>query len=126
MAFVIADRVKESCSSPGTGTVSLLGASSGYQSFSAGIGNGNSTYYGIADQSGNNWEVGIGTYTSSGSTLSRTTVLSSSNAGALVNFSSGTQDVYCTQPANRNMYLTNLGVANTVAMPYCFDTTTLV
>jgi hypothetical protein len=98
MALVLADRVKETASAPGTGTVTLLGASTGFQSFAV-VGNANTTYYTIADQSGTRWEVGIGTYTSSGTTLARTTVLSSSNAGSLVNFSSGTQDVFLTYPS---------------------------
>jgi len=98
MAFVLADRVKETTTTAGTGTVTLLGASTGYQSFSV-IGNGNTTYYTIAGQTGSEWEVGIGTYTSSGTTLARTTVLSSSNAGSLVNFSAGTKDVFVTYPA---------------------------
>jgi hypothetical protein len=98
MAFVLADRVKETTTTTGTGTVTLLGASAGYQSFSA-IGNTNTTYYTIAAQTGTEWEVGIGTYTSSGTTLARTTVISSSNAGALVNFSAGTKDVFVTYPA---------------------------
>jgi hypothetical protein len=98
MAFVLADRVKETTTTTGTGTVTLAGVSAGYQSFSA-IGNANSTYYTIAAQTGTEWEVGIGTYTSSGTTLSRTTVLSSSNSGSLVNFSAGTKDVFVTYPA---------------------------
>jgi hypothetical protein len=98
MAFVLADRVKETTTTTGTGTVTLLGASTGFQSFSA-IGNGNSTYYTIAGQTGSEWEVGIGTYTSSGTTLSRTTVIASSNAGSLVTFSAGTKDVFVTYPA---------------------------
>lgn len=98
MAFVLADRVKETTTTTGTGTVTLAGASAGYQSFSA-IGNGNTTYYTIAAQTGTEWEVGIGTYTSAGTTLSRTTVLSSSNSGSLVNFSAGTKDVFVTYPA---------------------------
>lgn len=98
MAFVLADRVKETTTTTGTGTVTLLGASTGFQSFSA-IGNTNTTYYTIAGQSGSEWEVGIGTYTSSGTTLARTTVIASSNAGALVNFSAGTKDVFVTYPA---------------------------
>jgi hypothetical protein len=98
MAFVLADRVKETTTTAGTGTVTLLGASTGYQSFSA-IGNGNTTYYTIAGQTGSEWEVGIGTYTSSGTTLSRDTVLASSNAGSLVVFSAGTKDVFVTYPA---------------------------
>ena len=98
MAFVLADRVKETTTTTGTGTVTLLGASTGYQSFSA-IGNGNTTYYTIAGQTGSEWEVGIGTYTSSGTTLARTTVISSSNSGSLVSFSAGTKDVFVTYPA---------------------------
>lgn len=99
MAFVVKDRVKETTTTTGTGTVTLLGAATGFQSFSA-IGNGNSTYYCIAGQTGSEWEVGIGTYTSAGTTLSRTTVLSSSNAGSLVNFSAGTKDVFVSYPAS--------------------------
>lgn len=98
MAFVLADRVKETTTTTGTGTVTLLGASTGYQSFSA-IGNGNNTYYTIAGQTGSEWEVGIGTYTSAGTTLSRDTVIASSNAGAKVVFSAGTKDVFVTYPA---------------------------
>jgi hypothetical protein len=78
--------------------VTLDGASTGYQSFSA-IGDANTTYYTIAGQTGSEWEVGIGTYTASGATLARNTVISSSNAGSLVNFSAGTKDVFVTYPA---------------------------
>jgi hypothetical protein len=102
MALVLADRVKETTTTTGTGTVTLAGAATGYQSFAA-IGNGNSTYYTIAGQSGNEWEVGIGTYTSSGTTLSRTTVLASSNSGSLVSFSAGNKDVFVTYPAERSV-----------------------
>lgn len=98
MAFVVKDRVKETTTTAGTGTVTLLGASTGFQSFSA-IGNANSTYYCIAGQTGSEWEVGIGTYTSSGTTLSRDTVLASSSSGAKVSFSAGTKDVFVTYPA---------------------------
>jgi len=100
MAFVLADRVKETTTTTGTGTITLAGATTGYQSFSA-IGNGNTTYYTIAGQGSSEWEVGIGTYTSSGTTLSRDTVLASSNSGSLVNFSAGTKDVFCDYPAKR-------------------------
>jgi|TARA_R110000868_G_scaffold161351_1_gene391574 hypothetical protein len=96
MALILADRVQETTTTTGTGTVTLAGAASGFQSFSA-IGNGNSTYYTITG--GSEWEVGIGTYTSSGTTLSRTTVLSSSNSGSLVNFSAGSKNVFVTYPA---------------------------
>jgi len=100
MAFVLADRVRETTTTTGTGTISLGGAVTDYQSFAA-IGTGNVTYYTIAGTGTNEWEVGIGTYTSAGTTLSRTTVLASSNAGALVNFSAGTKDVFCDYPAGR-------------------------
>jgi hypothetical protein len=100
MAFVLADRVRETTTTTGTGTITLGGAVTDYQSFSA-IGNGNTTYYTIAGTGTNEWEVGIGTYTSAGSTLTRTTVLASSNGGSLVTFSAGTKDVFCDYPAKR-------------------------
>ena len=84
MALVLADRVRETSTTTGTGSVTLGGAYTSFQTFLAGIGNGNTTYYTIAGQTGSEWEVGIGTYTSAGTTLARTTVLASSNAGALV------------------------------------------
>lgn len=97
MALILADRVQETTTTTGTGTVTLAGAASGFQSFAA-IGDGNSTYYTITN--GTDWEVGIGTYTSSGTTLSRTTVLSSSNSGSLVSFSAGSKNVFATYPAS--------------------------
>lgn len=103
MALIVADRVKETTTTTGTGAVTLAGPSAGYQSFSV-IGNGNSTYYTIADQTGSNWEVGIGTYTLSGNTLSRDTVLASSNSGNLVTFGSNTKDVFVTYPAGRSAF----------------------
>ena len=109
MALVLKDRVKETCTSPGTGTVTLLGASAGYSSFSS-IGNANTTYYCISDQTGNNWEVGLGTYTSSGTTLTRNTVFSNSaGTTAFINFNSGTQDVFCTYPSETAAYLNSTG-----------------
>lgn len=103
MALVLKDRVKVSTTTTGTGTLSLGSTATGYQSFSV-IGNGNSTYYTISSSTGSEWEVGIGTYTTSGNTLSRSVVLSSSNAGALVNFSAGSKDVFCTYPAEKAIY----------------------
>jgi hypothetical protein len=103
MALVLADRVRETTTVTGTGTATLLGAVSGYQSFAA-VGNANTTYYVIANQSASEYEVGIGTYTSSGTTLSRDTVLASSNGGSLVNFSAGTKDVFCDYPADKAVY----------------------
>jgi hypothetical protein len=118
MALVLADRVKETTTTTGTGTVTLAGASTGFQSFAA-VGNANTTYYTIADQQGANWEVGIGTYTSSGTTLSRTTVLSSSNSGSLVNFPAGTKDVFVTYPSSRSIYAdgTILTATNSSILP---------
>ena len=105
MSLNIFDRVKETCSAPGTGTVTLLGAVTGFQSFAI-IGNANTCYYTIADQYGANWEVGIGTYTSSGTTLARTTVLSSSAGGTTkANFATGIQDVFVTYPAEKAVYV---------------------
>jgi hypothetical protein len=99
MPLVVADRVRETTTTTGTGTITLAGAVTGFQSFSV-IGNGNTTYYCIAGQNTSEWEVGVGTYTSAGTTLARTTVLASSNAGAAVNFSAGTKDVFVTYPAS--------------------------
>ncbi len=104
MALVLADRVKETTTVTGTGTATLLGAATGYQTFAV-IGNANTTYYCIAGQGTSEWEVGIGTYTASGTTLARTTVLSSSNAGALVSFSAGTKDIFVTYPSERSVYM---------------------
>lgn len=103
MALVLKDRVKETTTTTGTGAVTLDGASTGFQSFAV-IGDGNVTYYTIAGQGTAEWEVGIGTYTSSGTTLSRDTVLASSNSGSLVNFSAGTKDVFVTYPAGKSVY----------------------
>jgi hypothetical protein len=103
MAFVIADRVQETSVSTGTGTITLAGAATGFQSFAV-IGNGNTTTYTIADATGSDWEVGIGTYTSSGTTLARNIVLSSSNSGSLVNFGAGTKNVFVTLPSSRTVY----------------------
>lgn len=98
MALVLKDRVKSNTTTTGTGTIVLGGAALGYQSFSV-IGNANSTYYTIADSTAGDWEVGIGTYYSGNTSLTRDTVLSSSNSSALVNFAAGTKDVFVTQPA---------------------------
>ena len=100
MTFVLKDRVKESSATTGTGAVTLGGATTGFQSFAV-IGDGNSTYYSIVNASTGEWEVGIGTYTASGTTLSRDTVLESSNSGSLVDFGAGNKDVFVTYPAER-------------------------
>lgn len=100
MALVVKDRVKSSTTTTGTGTITLGAAALGFQAFSV-IGDGNTTYYTIVDTVNGTWEVGIGTYTSSGTTLSRDTVLESSNAGSLVSFAAGSKDVFVTYPAER-------------------------
>lgn len=100
MALVVKDRVKVSTTTTGTGTLTLGSAATGFQTFSV-IGDGNTTYYTITDVATGAWEVGIGTYTASGTTLSRDTVLSSSNSGSLVNFGAGDKDVFVAYPAER-------------------------
>jgi hypothetical protein len=100
MALVVKDRVKVSTATTGTGTLTLGSAALGFQNFS-GIGDGNTTYYTITDVATGAWEVGIGTYTASGTTLSRDTVLSSSNSGSLVDFGAGDKDVFVAYPAER-------------------------
>ena len=105
MALVLTDRVLETCTSPGTGSVTLHWSyckwvSSIFCTLVTAI----HTYYTIADQSGSNWEVGIGTYATSGNTLTRTTIFSSSNAGSLTNFNSGTQNVFVTYPSEEAIY----------------------
>ena len=102
MPLVLKDRVKETSTTTGTGTLTLGGAASGFQSFAV-IGDGNSTYYAVVDSASGSFEVGIGTYTSSGTTLSRDTVLESSNAGSLVDFAAGPKDVFVTYPAERSV-----------------------
>lgn len=102
MALVLADRVQDLTTTTGTGTITLAGTPpAGYQSFGTAIGNGNTTYYTISG--GTEWEVGIGTYTAAGTSLSRDTVLSSSNSGSLVNFSAGTKIVFVTYPAEKSV-----------------------
>jgi hypothetical protein len=104
MALVINDRVKETSTTTGTGTFDLAGAETGYEGFVAGVGNGNTTYYAIELNSAGEWEVGIGTVTDAATdTLSRDTIISSSNSDAAVNFSAGTKNVFCTLPAKKTI-----------------------
>ena len=104
MALVVKDRVKESSTTSGTGTLTLAGAVPGFQAFSAALSNGDTTYYAIAESSTGAWEVGLGTYTASGTTLARTTVLGSSNSGSAINLSGAGADVFITQPADKAAY----------------------
>ncbi len=103
MAFAIDDRVKETSTTTGTGTYDLAGAVAGFQTFVAGIGTGNTTWYAATDGTG--WEIGIGTVTdATPDTLARTTILSSSNADAAVNWGAGTKTITCSLPASRAFY----------------------
>lgn len=113
MAFVVKDRVKVTTTTTGTSDFTLGSASLGFQNFSV-IGDGNVTYYAATDAITGDWEVGIGTYTTSGPTLTRTTVLESSAGGSKVSFSAGSKDVFVTYPAERAVYLDTAGSAVTV------------
>ena len=104
MALVINDRVKETSTTTGTGTFSLAGATTGFETFVSGVGTGNTTYYSIVLDGTNEFEVGVGTVTdATPDTLSRDTVISSSNSDSKVDFSSGSKTVFCTLPASRAM-----------------------
>jgi hypothetical protein len=110
MAFQVADRVKETSTTTGTGTLNLAGAEPGYQTFVSGVGTGNTTYYAIVNRATSEFEVGIGTVTDAATdTLSRDTVISSSNSDNLVNFSAGTKDVICTLPSEKSYVLDDAG-----------------
>ncbi len=114
MALVINDRVKETSTTQGTGTLNLAGASTGFVTFVAGIGNSNTTYYAIHEQGSNLFEVGIGTVTdATPDTLARDTVLNNSSGNtSKINFNSGgssTLDVFCTMPASKSVYLDSTG-----------------
>ena len=105
MALVLNDRVKETTTSTGTGTINLAGAETGFETFVAGVGNSNTCYYCIAHQSANEFEVGLGTVTdATPDTLARTTIISSSNSDSAVDFSAGTKDVFCTLPASKTVF----------------------
>ncbi len=108
MAIVVKDRVKVTTTTTGTSDFTLGGAATGFQTFAI-IGNGNETYYAAVDAITGDWEVGIGTYTTAGPTLTRTTILESSAAGAKVSFSAGSKDVFVTYPAERAVYLDTAG-----------------
>ena len=109
MALVINDRVKESSSTTGTGAFALAGIVQGFETFLAGIGNSNTTYYAAYEAGTNNWEVGLGTLDGSSANLARTTVLTSSNSDSLVNFTSGGLEIFCTLPASKAVYLDSTG-----------------
>jgi hypothetical protein len=104
MALVLNDRVKETTTTTGTGAIALGGAVSSFETFGTGVGNSNTTYYAIVHQTANEFEVGLGTLDGTSANLTRTTVISSSNSDAAVNFSAGTKDVFCTFPASKAVF----------------------
>ena len=110
MALVISDRVKETTTTTGTGTLTLGGAVTGFETFTANLSDGDTTYYACTDNT--DFEVGLGTFTASGTTLARTTILASSNSGSAVNWSAGTRTVFCTLPAAKTVFLDGSNVAN--------------
>lgn len=122
MALVLKDRVKETTTTTSTGTYTLAGAVTGYQSFSV-VGDGNTTYYTVTN--GTAWEVGIGTYTASGTTLSRDTILDSSNSGSAVNWGSGSKDVFLTYPAERSVYIDGSDIVPATSASYSGNVTTI-
>ena len=103
MALVVADRVKETTTSTGTGAITLGGAEPNFRTFSSVLSDADTTYYAIIDDNNLAFEVGLGTYASSGNTITRTTVLASSNSNNAVNFSAGTKDVFITYPADKSV-----------------------
>jgi len=105
MALVINNRVRETTSTTGTGAVTLGGAVDGFQTFAAGIGNSNTTYYAISLNTASEWEVGLGTLNGDSSTLTRTTVLESSNSDSAVDFAAGSKEIFCTLPSEKAVYL---------------------
>ena len=104
MALVINDRVKVTSTTTGTGAIALGSAVTGFETFAQGIGNNNETYYCIFNQGTSEFEVGLGTLSST-TNLQRTTIISSSNSDSVVDFNSGTKDVFCTLPASKSVYL---------------------
>ena len=111
MALVLNDRVKETTTTTGTGTLTLAGAVTGFETFAAGVGNSNTTYYAVTLPGTAEFEVGLGTLSSDSSTIARTTVISSSNSDSAVNFSAGTKTIFCTIPASKSVFLDASGNA---------------
>jgi len=105
MALVLNDRVKETTTTTGTGALTLAGAVTGFETFGTGVGNSNTTYYAITLPGSAEFEVGLGTLNGDSSTITRTTVISSSNSDSAVNFSAGTKTIFCTIPASKSVFL---------------------
>jgi len=111
MALVLNDRVKETTTTSGTNPFALAGAVTGFETFAAGVGNNNTTYYAVTLPGTSEFEVGLGTLSSDSSTIARTTVISSSNSDNAVNFSAGTKTIFCTIPASKSVFLDASGNA---------------
>ena len=111
MALVLNDRVKETTTTTGTGALTLGGAVTGFETFGTGIGNSNTTYYAVTLPASAEFEVGLGTLNSDSTTITRTTVISSSNSDSAVNFSAGTKTIFCTMPASKAVFLDASGNA---------------
>ena len=112
MALVLNDRVKETTTTTGTGTLTLAGAVTGFETFAAGVGNSNTTYYAVTLPGTSEFEVGLGTLSGDSSTIARTTIISSSNSDNAVNFSAGTKTIFCTIPASKSVFLDASGNAS--------------
>lgn len=115
MTFLLADRVKETTTTEGTGSITLNGADAGFQTFADAIGDGNSTYYVIENYS--QWEVGIGTYSSTGNVLSRDTILDSSNSGNPINIAVDAV-VFCSLPAGNAVVADEAGLITSFSPSY--------
>ena len=109
MALVINDRVKETTTTTGTGALTLAGAVTGFETFGTGVGNSNTTYYAVTLPGTAEFEVGLGTLNGDSTTITRTTVISSSNSDSAVNFSAGTKTIFCTLPASKTVFLDGSG-----------------
>jgi len=119
MALLLKDRVKETTTTTGTGDITLAGAVEGFQSFSSALSDADTTYYAISNRDADEWEVGLGTYSSD--VLTRTTVLESSNSDTAVSFSAGTKEVFITLPAEKAVVLDasdDLSVGNITTTGY--------
>jgi len=112
MALVVADRVKETTTTTGTGAITLAGAANNFVTFSSVLSNSDTTYYAIIDETNNDFEVGLGTFSSGGNALARTTILSSSNSGSVVDLQAGTKEVFVNYPADKSVFLDASGDAN--------------
>jgi len=121
MALIVNDRVKETTTTTGTGDITFAGAATGFETFAAGIGNSNTTYYCITLPGSAEFEVGLGTLSGDSSTMARTTIISSSNSDSAVNFSAGTKDVFCTLPASKALIKDANGALASTTMSGALD-----